>query len=89
MIPRVAPRFPVPGQALKVPPIELPSTLRPLTIVTLKNQTLSPVAQTFIDGDRKMASACSGEVDAGSPTRTCANQKNLERVPIPQERNKL
>jgi DNA-binding transcriptional LysR family regulator len=46
----------VPGQALKVLPIALPSTPRPLAIVTL-NRTLSPVAQTFIDGARKAARA--------------------------------
>jgi DNA-binding transcriptional LysR family regulator len=42
---------------LKVLPIELPSTPRPLAIVTLKNRTLNPVAQTFIDGARRIASA--------------------------------
>jgi DNA-binding transcriptional LysR family regulator len=55
MIPRVALQFPVPGQTLKALPIELPSTTRPLAIVTLKNRTLSPVAQIFIDGARKAA----------------------------------
>jgi DNA-binding transcriptional LysR family regulator len=57
MIPRVALQFFMPGQTLKVLPIELPSTPRPLAIVTLKNRTLSPVAQTFIDGARKIAGA--------------------------------
>jgi len=57
MIPRVALQFPVPGQTLKVLPIALPSTPRPLAIVTLKNRTLSSVAQTFIDGARKIAGA--------------------------------
>jgi DNA-binding transcriptional LysR family regulator len=57
MIPRVALQFPLPGPALKVLPIELPSTPRPLAIVTLKNRTLSPVAHTFIDGARRIAGA--------------------------------
>src|ERR1700747_3118660 len=34
-------------------------------------------------------STCSGEVDTGSPIRTCANQYPLEHVPIPRERNML
>jgi hypothetical protein len=32
-----------------------------------------------------VTSACPGEVDTGSPTRTCANQVNREHSPIPQE----
>jgi DNA-binding transcriptional LysR family regulator len=57
MIPGVALQFPVPGQTIKALPIELPSTPRPLAIVTLKNRTLSPVAQTFIGAARKAAGA--------------------------------
>jgi hypothetical protein len=38
---------------------------------------------------RRRPGACSGEVDAGSPTRTCAKQRKAERIPIPQERNAL
>ncbi|HMF27601.1 MAG TPA: LysR family transcriptional regulator substrate-binding protein, partial [Candidatus Cybelea sp.] len=57
MIPRVALQFPVPGQTIKALPIALPSTSRPLAIVTLKNRTLSPVAHTFIDDAHKVASA--------------------------------
>ena len=55
MIPRVALQFPMPAQTIKALPIALPSTSRPLAIVTLKNRTLSPEAQTFIDGARKAA----------------------------------
>jgi DNA-binding transcriptional LysR family regulator len=47
----------VPGQTLRALPIELPSTTRPLAIVTLKNRTLTPVAQIFVDGARKAAGA--------------------------------
>jgi DNA-binding transcriptional LysR family regulator len=57
MIPRVALQFPVPGQTLRALPIELPSTPRPLAIVTLKNRTLSPVAQVFVEAARKAAGA--------------------------------
>jgi DNA-binding transcriptional LysR family regulator len=55
MIPRVALQFPAAAPAMKVLPIELPSTPRPLAIVTLKQRTLSPVAQTFIEHARKVA----------------------------------
>jgi DNA-binding transcriptional LysR family regulator len=57
MIPRVALQFPVPGQTLRALPIDLPSTTRPLAIVTLKNRTLSPVVQIFIDVARKAGGA--------------------------------
>jgi DNA-binding transcriptional LysR family regulator len=57
MIPRVALQFPVPGQKLKALPIDLASTTRPLAIVTLKNRTLSPLAQLFLDAARKAAVA--------------------------------
>jgi hypothetical protein len=35
--------------AIKALPILLPQTERPVGIVTLKNRTLTPVAQLFID----------------------------------------
>lgn len=40
---------------LKVLPVELPATRFPNGIVTLKNRTLSPVAQLFIDTAREVA----------------------------------
>jgi DNA-binding transcriptional LysR family regulator len=52
MIPHAALQFPVPGRKLKTLPIELPSTPRPLAIVTLKNRTLGPLAQTFLSAAR-------------------------------------
>ena len=57
MIPRAALQFPVPGPKLKALPIDLPSTPRPLAIVTLKNRTLSPLAQIFLDAARRAAAA--------------------------------
>lgn len=57
MIPRVALQSPDPAQSLRALPIELPKTLRPLAIVTLKNRTLSPVAQTFTNAARQAAKA--------------------------------
>jgi DNA-binding transcriptional LysR family regulator len=48
-------RFPGVGPVLKRLPIELPTTRRPFGIVTLKNRTLSPVAELFIDCARELA----------------------------------
>ncbi len=41
--------------ALKVLPVNLPAVPSPVGIVTLKNRTLSPVTQLFIDSARKTA----------------------------------
>ena len=48
-------RFPVRRQDLKVLPVELPIARVPNGIVTLKNRTLSPVAQLFIEHAREVA----------------------------------
>ena len=48
-------RFPIRRAGLKVLPVELPMARVPSGIVTLKNRTLSPVAQLFVDGARKLA----------------------------------
>jgi DNA-binding transcriptional LysR family regulator len=55
MVPRVVLSFPARNADLKRLPIELPMTRRPLGIVTLKNRTLSPVAQLVIDCARALA----------------------------------
>ena len=61
MVPRVALQFPATRERLKVLPIELPSTPRPVAVVTLKNRTLSPLAQTFIDHARKAGGPYAGK----------------------------
>jgi DNA-binding transcriptional LysR family regulator len=43
------------GTPLKVLPVRLPAQPRPVGVVTLKNRTLSPVAQLFIDCARETA----------------------------------
>jgi DNA-binding transcriptional LysR family regulator len=48
-------KFSIRRPELKVLPVELPMARVPSGIVTLKNRTLSPVAQLFIDGARKVA----------------------------------
>jgi DNA-binding transcriptional LysR family regulator len=55
MIPRVALAFPAAPLALKSLPIDLPSTLRPLAIITLKNRAQGPTAQLFIESVRELA----------------------------------
>jgi DNA-binding transcriptional LysR family regulator len=55
MVPRVVMRFPVRYQRLKILPIDLPTTRRPLALITLKNRTLNPVAQLFTDCAREAA----------------------------------
>jgi DNA-binding transcriptional LysR family regulator len=61
MVPRVVLAFPTNNPALKGLPIELPMTRRPLGIITVKNRTLSPVAQLFIDCAHKFAKAMAKE----------------------------
>lgn len=48
-------RSPVKHPWLKALPIELPKTRRPISIVTLKNRSLSPVAELFIARVREVA----------------------------------
>ncbi len=55
IIPDSVARFPAEKTALKVLPIELPTTRRPIGVFTLKNRTLSPVAQLFITCAREVA----------------------------------
>jgi hypothetical protein len=40
---------------IKVLPVELPTTHRPSVIISLKNRTLSPLAQLFVDCAREIA----------------------------------
>jgi DNA-binding transcriptional LysR family regulator len=47
-------RFPASHPGLKRLPIELPTTRRSIAIITLKNRTLNPVTQIFIDCARKL-----------------------------------
>lgn len=55
IFPASALRFPTRRPEIKVLPVELSKTRVPNGIVTLKNRTLSPVAQLFIDGAREVA----------------------------------
>ena len=53
---RVAGRTP-PLKALRV---KLPNTPRPISIITLKNRTLTPLAQLFIANVRDVAKSLAG-----------------------------
>ena len=55
IFPASALRFPTRRSEIKVLPVELPMARVPNGIVTLKNRTLSPVAQLFIDCAREVA----------------------------------
>ena len=55
IFPASALRFPAKRSEIKVLPVELPMARLPNGIVTLKNRTLSPVAQLFIDCAREVA----------------------------------
>jgi DNA-binding transcriptional LysR family regulator len=46
--------------AIKILPIDLSTTLRPIGLITLKNRTLSPVAKLFIDAARDFAKPAGG-----------------------------
>jgi DNA-binding transcriptional LysR family regulator len=54
ILPASALKFPTRRTELKVLPVELPMARLPVGIVTLKNRTISPVAQLFIDCARKV-----------------------------------
>lgn len=55
MVPRVVMQFPPKNRLLKILPIDLPGTARPLALVTLKNRTFNPLAQLFADYVRETA----------------------------------
>jgi DNA-binding transcriptional LysR family regulator len=55
MVPRVVMQFPPKNRLLKILPINLSGTVRPLALITLKNRTLNPLAQLFADYARETA----------------------------------
>jgi DNA-binding transcriptional LysR family regulator len=54
VVPAYIMRFPVRHTSLKVLPVDLPMTRRQIGIITLKNRTLSPLAQLFIECAREV-----------------------------------
>jgi len=55
MVPRVVMQYPPKSRLLRLLPIELPTTTRPLALVTLKNRTLNPLAELFNKSVREAA----------------------------------
>jgi DNA-binding transcriptional LysR family regulator len=55
VVPTTIMRFGNIPASVKLLPVDLPTTHRPIGIITLKNRTLSPLAQLFIDCARKIA----------------------------------
>jgi DNA-binding transcriptional LysR family regulator len=54
-LPRSMLRFNPKNAAIKILPIDLPTTRRPIGVITLKKRSLSPVAQLFIACARELA----------------------------------
>jgi DNA-binding transcriptional LysR family regulator len=55
VVPASSLRFAALQQSIRKVPVDLPITRRPIEIVMLKNRTLSPLAQRFIDCAREVA----------------------------------
>jgi DNA-binding transcriptional LysR family regulator len=61
-------RFPARPTGVKALPVRLPMARMPIGIFTLKNRTLSPVSQLFIDEARKVATEFASRARRGSLT---------------------
>lgn len=55
MVPCSVMQFSPKNRLLKTLPIDLPTTAKPLALVTLKNRTLNPVAEIFANQLRAVA----------------------------------
>jgi hypothetical protein len=55
MFPRSLLHFSAERHFVKALPVKLPAFPRPVGIITLKNRTVSPVTQLFIDAAREVA----------------------------------
>jgi DNA-binding transcriptional LysR family regulator len=55
IIPSSVLKFSINNPVLKRLPVELPTTRRPVGIITLKNRTITPSTQLFIDCAREVA----------------------------------
>jgi DNA-binding transcriptional LysR family regulator len=57
IVPESAARFAAENAPFKVLPIDLPTTRRTIGIITLRNRTLSPLAQLLVGCAHEVASA--------------------------------
>jgi DNA-binding transcriptional LysR family regulator len=62
VIPASIMQFPGKSTSIKVLPVSLPTTKRQIGIFTLKNRTLSPLAQLFIECAREIAKPLAGTI---------------------------
>jgi len=65
IVPNAVLTFRTDNPALKRVPVNLPTTHRPVGIITLKNRTLGPVAQLFIESIREVAKTIGAKPRAG------------------------
>jgi DNA-binding transcriptional LysR family regulator len=70
IVPASIMRFPGTPSSIRVLPVDLPTTRRQIGIVTLKNRTLSPLAQLFIQCARDVARALVKARPRGSDSST-------------------
>jgi DNA-binding transcriptional LysR family regulator len=63
MVPRIVADIAPDVPAFKRLPLALPTTRRPIGIVTVKNRSLSPAAELFLDHARKFASAVAKQIN--------------------------
>jgi DNA-binding transcriptional LysR family regulator len=55
VVPALVLTLPVKDSALKILPVDLPTTRQPIGVIRLRNRTLSPVAELFISNAREIA----------------------------------
>jgi DNA-binding transcriptional LysR family regulator len=60
VLPAVNLRFLAKQDAIKMLPVEFPTSYRQIGLIVLKNRTLSPLAQLFIDCAREIANPIAG-----------------------------
>jgi len=65
-LPATALKFPSGFPAIKALPVELPTTRRPVGLITLKNRSLSAVTQLFVDRTREVVQSIVGGKPAGT-----------------------
>jgi DNA-binding transcriptional LysR family regulator len=71
-LPATALKFPAGYPPIKALPIELPTTRRPVGLITLKNRSLSPVTQLFVDRTREVVKSIAGGKQVAARRRASA-----------------
>jgi DNA-binding transcriptional LysR family regulator len=71
MAPASIARLPTENAILRVLPINLPTSIRPAAVITLKKRPLSPVAELFVNCAREVAKAVRTDAKSGVGRRKC------------------